>query len=122
MSDFDELYAVFIRTAPAKEAIEEMKRQHPGISAGAAASAAKNMAEIAYNLGMDSYFDPEIKEGAVTRNWNSRFCEINRLEPQQLAELVGYSEILQTVLCLTLKHPKMKPYVGQFLQCLPKQW
>ncbi len=29
MSDFDELYAVFIRTAPAKEAIEEMKRNIP---------------------------------------------------------------------------------------------
>ena len=106
MSDFDELYAVFIRTAPAKEAIEEMKRQHPGISAGAAASAAKNMAEIAYNLGMDSYFDPEIKEGAVTRNWNSRFCEINRLEPQQLAEMVGYSEIFADRVMPNTETPK----------------
>ena len=93
MSDFDELYAVFIKTAPAKSAIQEIKRLHPEVSAGAAAKAAKNMAEIAYNLGMDSYFDEDIKEGAVTRNWNNRFRDLNQLEPQQLEALVGYSEV-----------------------------
>jgi len=93
MSDFEKLYAVFIKTAQAKAAIQEFKRLHPEASAKTAAAAAENMAEIAYNLGMNSYFNPEIKEGAITRNWHNRIRDLNRLEAEQIKALVGYSEI-----------------------------
>lgn len=93
MSDFEELYAVFIKTGPAKIAIQDYKKLHPEISAKDAASAGKNLAEIAYNLDMESYFNPEIKEGAISRNWNNVFLDLNRLPPAQLAALIPYSEI-----------------------------
>ena len=92
MSDFDKLYAAFIRTAQAKTAIQEIKNIHPEISAGAAAKAAKNMAEIAYNLGMESYFDPDAKEGIVSKNWHEHVRKLKHLPPQHLSALVKYSE------------------------------
>ena len=56
MSDFEELYRVFIKTQPAKSAVQEVKRLHPDLSARQAAAAAQNLAELAYNLDMDAYF------------------------------------------------------------------
>lgn len=93
MSDFEELYRVFIKTQPAKSAVQEVKRLHPDLSARQAAAAAQNLAELAYNLDMDAYFNPEIREGSVSRNWNNQFRAINRLQPEQLEALVAYSEI-----------------------------
>ena len=44
MSDFEELYRVFIKTQPAKSAVQEVKRLHPDLilipKSGKAASAA----------------------------------------------------------------------------------
>ena len=79
MSDFEELYRVFIKTQPAKSAVQEVKRLHPDLSARQAAAAAQNLAELAYNLDMDAYFNPEIREGSVSRNWNNQFRALNRL-------------------------------------------
>lgn len=93
MSDFEELYRVFIKTQPAKSAVQEVKRLHPDLSARQAAAAAQNLAELAYNLDMDAYFNPEIREGSVSRNWNNQFRALNRLQPEQLEALVAYSEI-----------------------------
>ena len=93
MSDFEELYRVFIKTQPAKSAVQEVKRLHPDLSALQAAAAAQNLAELAYNLDMDAYFNPEIREGSVSRNWNNQFRALNRLQPEQLEALVAYSEI-----------------------------
>ena len=47
MSDFEELYRVFIKTQPAKSAVQEVKRLHPDLSARQAAAAAQNLAELA---------------------------------------------------------------------------
>lgn len=93
MSDFDELYNAFIRTAPAKNAIAEIKQLHPEISAKDAAQSAKIMAEMAYNLGYMSYFNPEIKEGTVSKNWNQGFRHLNELPLDVLQSLKSYSEL-----------------------------
>ncbi len=93
MSDFDELYNAFIRTAPAKNAIAEIKQLHPEISAKDAAQSAKIMAEMAYNLGYMSYFNPEIKEGSVSKNWNQGFRRLNSLSLEVLQSLKIYSEV-----------------------------
>ncbi len=93
MSDFEELYNAFIRTAPAKAAIAEIKQLHPEISAKDAAQSAKIMAEMAYNLGYMSYFNPEIKEGTVSKNWNQGFRRLNELPLEVLQSLKIYSEV-----------------------------
>ena len=92
MSDFDELYSAFIRTAPAKNAIAEIKQLHPEISAKDAAQSAKIMAEMAYNLGDMGYFNPEKQEGAVSKNWNQGFRRLNELPLDVLQSLKIYSE------------------------------
>ena len=111
MSDFEELYRVFIKTQPAKSAVQEVKRLHPDLSARQAAAAAQNLAELAYNLDMDAYFNPEIREGSVSRNWNNQFRALNRLQPEQLEALVPVPPM----------KPKM-PCCGRFLPCRPGQW
>ena len=93
MSDFEELYSAFIRTAPAKTAIAEIKQLHPEISAKDAAQSAKIMAEMAYNLGDMSYFNPEIQVGTVSKNWNQGFRRLNELPLEVLQSLKGYSEL-----------------------------
>lgn len=93
MSDFDELYSAFIRTPPAKAAIAEIKQRHPEMGAKDAAQAAKIMAKMAYNLGYMSYFNPEIKEGTVSKNWNQGFRRLNEFPLEVLQSLKGYSEL-----------------------------
>ena len=92
MSDFDELYSAFIRTAPAKNAIAEIKQLHPEISAKDAAQSAKIMAEMAYNLGDMGNINPEKQEGAVSKNWNQGFRHLNELPLDVLQSLKIYSE------------------------------
>ena len=92
MSDFEELYHAFIRTQTAQAAIAEIKQLHPEMGPKDVAQSAKLMAEMAYNLDDMNYFDPTIKEGTVSKNWNQGFRGLNKLPLEALQSLKGYSE------------------------------
>lgn len=105
MDDFEELYGVFIKTIPARAAVQEFKNQHSSLNAREVATGAKKLAEIAFNLDFASYFSPEIKEGAISRNWNNQLRSLNQLEPQQLEALVAYSATYAKKVMPNAKNP-----------------
>lgn len=105
MEDFEELYGVFIKTIPARAAVQEFKNQHSSLNAREVATGAKKLAEIAFNLDFASYFNPEIKEGAISRNWNNQLRSLNQLEPQQLEALVAYSATYAKKVMPNAKNP-----------------
>lgn len=92
MTPFEELYRNFIKTPAAKEAIQQVKRLHPETGPKQAADAAKALAEAAFELKYEGYFNPAAAEGAVSRNWNNLFRGLIEVAPEKLPGLAVYAK------------------------------
>lgn len=92
MTPFEELYRNFIKTPAAKETIQQIKRLSPDTSPKQAADAAKSLAEAAFMLKYDGYFNPAAAEGAVSRNWNGVFKNLIELAPDKMQGIADYAQ------------------------------
>lgn len=92
MTRFEEIYREFIKTPAAKDTIQQIKKLHPETGPKQAADAAKALAEAAYALKYDGYFNPAAAEGAVSRNWNSVFKNLTELAPDKMQGIADYAQ------------------------------
>lgn len=92
MTRFEEIYREFIKTPAAKDTIQQIKTLHSETSPKQAADAAKSLAEAAFALKYDGYFNPAAAEGAVSCNWNSVFKNLIELAPDKMSGIADYAQ------------------------------
>lgn len=84
MNGFEEFYNLFLQTQNAQKILAEIKRARPALSDKQLNAAAKNMAQTAFILKDEGYFNPNVNEGMVSRNWNNIFRSLAKCPPRTI--------------------------------------
>lgn len=85
MNGFEEFYNLFLQTPNARKILTTIKKAQPALSEKQLDTAAKNMAQTAFILKDGGYFNPDLDEGMISRNWNNIFRSLAKCPPQTIA-------------------------------------